>query len=99
MRMQADAAAQYTVASRPDLAETEVREAAVLEALLPPLLPEADVDAVLGEVIKSDALKGAEGNPKKALGMVLKGFFARVERGNVDSELVKRRAEAMLAAA
>ncbi|KZP34276.1 GatB/YqeY domain-containing protein, partial [Athelia psychrophila] len=91
----ADAAAQYTAASRPDLAETEIREAAVLGALLPPLLPEADVDVVLAEVMKSDEMKGVEG--KRALGIMLKGFYARVEKGNADSGLVKRKAEALLA--
>ncbi len=95
-----DAATEFQNASRPDLADKEHQEAAILAAFLPPLLPEAEIDRVLQAVIASpeiaDAIsKGAP--PQRALGQVFKAFYAHVDKANVDSELVRRRAQALLA--
>ncbi|KAM5535099.1 hypothetical protein V8D89_011185 [Ganoderma adspersum] len=94
-----DAATEFQKASRPDLADKEHQEAAILSAFLPPLLPEADVDRVLKEVIAAspEIAKGGA-PPQRALGQVFKAFYARVDKANVDPELVRRRAQAFLLA-
>ncbi|KAI1784253.1 GatB/YqeY domain-containing protein [Ganoderma leucocontextum] len=95
-----DAATEFQNASRPDLAEKEQQEAAILSAFLPPLLPESDIDRVLNEVLAtpeiSDAIsKGAP--PQRALGQVFKAFYAQADKTTVDPDLVRRRAQAFLA--
>jgi len=88
-----DAAAQFTKASRPELADKERREADVLTSFLPPLLSEAEIDLTLREVI--DALP-METNALKLQGKMLKAFYSKVEKSLVDPNVVKKRAEAML---
>ena len=67
----------------------------VLQAFVPPLLSEAEIDRKLQEVLAE--LKPARGD-KKALGQVFKVFYTQVDRSAVDTDLVKKRAEALLAA-
>ncbi|TFK83909.1 GatB/YqeY domain-containing protein [Polyporus arcularius HHB13444] len=97
----ADSAAEFAKASRPDLAEKEQHEAAILQAFLPPLLPEADIDRVLREVVASPAISEAvaKGPPQKALGQVFKAFYAQVDKSSVDPDLVRQRAQVLLAGA
>lgn len=92
-----ETAAEYEKASRLDLAEKERREASLLQAFLPPLLPEADIDRVLREVLAEQNTPAGESNSRKALGVVFKAFYAKIDRSSVDSELVRVRAEALLA--
>ncbi|RPD54195.1 GatB/YqeY domain-containing protein [Lentinus tigrinus ALCF2SS1-7] len=96
-----DAAAEFAKASRQDLAEKEQHEAAILEAFLPPLLPEADIDRVLREVLSTPAVSeaAAKGPPQKALGQVFKAFYAQVDKSSVDPDLVRQRAQALLSEA
>ncbi|KAH7915228.1 GatB YqeY domain-containing protein [Hygrophoropsis aurantiaca] len=89
-----DSAAQFIKASRPDLAEKERREADILSAFLPPLLSESDIDRVLKEVLVEQSITG---DPRKALGMVFKSFYSKVDKSSVDTDIVKKRAEALLA--
>ena len=93
---QTDAATEFTKAARPDLAEKEQREAALLTALLPPLLATAEIDRVLCEVLAepgvADAL--AKGPAPRALGQVFKAFYARVDKSDVDPDVVRARAQA-----
>ncbi|KAI0045280.1 GatB/YqeY domain-containing protein [Auriscalpium vulgare] len=88
-----DSAAQFTQAARPDLAEKEQREADYLSQFLPPLLPEAELDSILMEILHE---QGPQVDPRKATGRVLKAFYAKVDRSTVDPSLVKRRAEELL---
>lgn len=101
MYHQTDAAAEFARASRQDLAEKEKNEAAILEAFLPPLLPEADIGRILREVISmpptSEAI--AKGPPQKVLGQVFKAFYAQVDKSSVDPDLVRQGAQALLAEA
>ena len=96
--MQTDSAAEFAKASRQDLADKEQHEAAILQAFLPPLLPEADIDRVLREVLSSPAITEAtaKGPPQKALGQVFKAFYAQVDKSSVDPDLVRQRAQALL---
>jgi uncharacterized protein YqeY len=91
--VQHDSAGQFIKASRPDLAQKEQREADILSAFLPPLMSKVDIDRVLNEVIGETTL---DGEPRKILGRVYKAFYSKVDKSNVDTETVKRKAEALL---
>ena len=66
---------------------------------MPPLLPEADVDRLLKEIIvKQVTLTNDDPRKSIMIGKVFKTFYSRVDKASVDPDLVKRRAEALLAA-
>ncbi|KAG1761992.1 GatB YqeY domain-containing protein [Suillus occidentalis] len=88
-----DSAIQFVNASRPDLAQKEHREADILAAYLPPLMSETEIDRVLNEVITETTL---DGDSRKILGQVYKTFYSKVEKSTVDTNIVKRKAEALL---
>ncbi|KIK42907.1 hypothetical protein CY34DRAFT_804389 [Suillus luteus UH-Slu-Lm8-n1] len=88
-----DSAIQFVNASRPDLAQKEHREADVLAAYLPPLMSETEIDRVLNEVITETTL---DGDSRKILGQVYKTFYSKVDKSTVDTNIVKRKAEALL---
>lgn len=94
---QFDSADQFNRASRSDLAAKERQEADFLAAFLPPLLPEAEIDRILKGVI-SEQLSETQVDSRKSIGKVFKTFYAQVNRASVDPDLVRRRAEALLAA-
>lgn len=94
---QIDSADQFNRASRPDLAAKERQEADFLAGFLPPLLPEAEVDRILKMAI-SEQPSETQVDPRKSIGKVFKTFYAKVDRSSVDPGLVRRRAEALLAA-
>lgn len=89
-----DSAAQFVSASRPDLAEKERREVDILSSFLPPLLTQNEIDRVLRDVL---AEHKPDGDRRRALGKVFKAFYAKVDKTTVDTDLVKRRAETLLA--
>ncbi|KAH0827575.1 GatB YqeY domain-containing protein [Lanmaoa asiatica] len=88
-----DSASQFVKGERLDLAEKEAREAEIITAYLPPMLSEAEIDRVLKEVASSCP---RDGNPKRVLGSILKSFYSRINKANVDPDLVKSRAEALV---
>lgn len=90
---QTESTAQFMEGERHDLAEREVREAEIISAFLPPMLSEVEIDRVLKEVA-SDCPR--DGNPKKVLGLIFKSFYSKIDKTNVDPDLVKSRAEALL---
>jgi len=92
---QLDSAVQFNQASRPDLAGKEQQEADLLVRFLPPLLPEAEVDRILQDVM-TEQVSQAQDDPRKSIGRIFKAFYARVDRASVDPDLLKRRAEALL---
>jgi len=83
-----DAAAQYTAAARPELAEKEVVEANILAEFLPPPLSEAEVDTVLRKILFEDG--------ETHLGKVFKSFYAVMDKSRVDSETVYKRINVLL---
>ncbi|KII92231.1 hypothetical protein PLICRDRAFT_154596 [Plicaturopsis crispa FD-325 SS-3] len=93
-----EAATKYVSASRPDLAETETREAALLEAYVPPLLPESEISRVLGEVAAEETEPlPVDGKAKgRAEGRLLKAFYTRVDKALVDPAVVKRCVDRLL---
>jgi uncharacterized protein YqeY len=65
----------------------------VLSTFLPPLLAESEIDRVLRGVL---AEHKPEGDARRALGQVLKAFYAKVDKSTVDPDLVNRRTETLL---
>ncbi|KAJ7874685.1 GatB/YqeY domain-containing protein [Mycena olivaceomarginata] len=86
-----DAAAQYTAAGRPELAEKEASEANLLSQFLPPTLSSAEVDDALRKIL-ADMPSDAQKRP----GNVFKVFYTVVDKSTVDAEMVKRRLNALL---
>ncbi|KAH8119359.1 Yqey-like protein-domain-containing protein [Phellopilus nigrolimitatus] len=92
-----DSAVQFSAASRPELAETEKREADYLAALLPPLMSEADIDTTLQKLADEHNLPSpAWPDPKRSIGLLSKAFFSQVDGSLVDSQTVRKRAQAIL---
>ncbi|KAL4080202.1 Yqey-like protein-domain-containing protein [Scleroderma yunnanense] len=87
--------AEFTKGGRTDLVEREAREAEIISAFVPPMMPEAQIDLALKEVL-AEYPEDSNSNPCKSLGVVLKTFYSKVDKSNVDADLVKRRAEALL---
>jgi hypothetical protein len=86
-----DAIAAYKDAGRPELAEKETKELAVLEEYLPEQMLEDDLRKLVREVISET---GAE--DKSAFGRVMGQVMARA-KGQADGALVKRMVEEELA--
>ena len=90
---QTESASQFMKGERHDLAEKETQEAGIISAFLPPMLSEAEIDGVLKEVASNCP---RDGSPRKVLGLIFKSFYSKVDKANVDPDLVKSRAEALL---
>ncbi|KAJ7668390.1 GatB/YqeY domain-containing protein, partial [Mycena polygramma] len=87
-----EAAAQFTAAARPDLAENELFEVDLLSQFLPPLLSEAQVELHLKEILADLGKDGASPKP----GNIFKVFYSVVDKSTVDSDMVKRRLDVLL---
>ncbi len=82
-----DSAQQYTAAARPELAETETAEAAILEAYLPEQLSEEAIEETVNEIIASLGVAGPQ-----AMGQVMgavKGKLGNTADGATIARLVK----------
>lgn len=90
VKQRQDAAAEYEKGDRPELAEKERAEAAVLEVFLPKQLDEADTKAAVEAAI---AETGAAG--KQDMGKVMKAVMAK-HQGLVDGKLVSQLAGQLL---
>jgi uncharacterized protein YqeY len=88
-----ESASQFVKGERSDLAEKETCEAKIISAFLPPMLSEAEIDRVLKEVASSCPHNGSS---KKVLGLIFKSFYSKIDKANVDPDLVKSRAEVLL---
>lgn len=58
VKQRKDSARIYTEQGRPDLAEPEVAQAAIIEAFLPAQLSEAEVEAVVSKIIADTGASG-----------------------------------------
>ena len=82
-----DSAEQYAAADRPELAEQERSELAVLEEYLPEQLSEADIQTAITEAIASLGVSGPQ-----AMGQVIgavKGKLGNAADGGTIARLVK----------
>lgn len=90
---QAESAADFEKASRPELAEKEREEADILLTFVPPLLSEAEIDRKLSDIISESKPQARD---KKAQGLILKQFYSSIDRSTVDTNLVTARVKALL---
>jgi len=85
-----DSAEQYENAGRPELAEKERAEIAILQGYLPKQLNEDETRTVVQELIKELGL-----DQKSQLGQLMKAAMAKY-KGQIDGKLVSRFAGEML---
>ncbi|KAH0589304.1 hypothetical protein H2248_005066 [Termitomyces sp. 'cryptogamus'] len=86
-----DAVSKFVQASRQDLADGLLQEAAIIEKFLPPLLSATDIDEALCQAIA--ALPEAA---QKSHGQIFKIFYQEIDRSAVDTNLVKQRLNTLL---
>jgi len=82
----------YTAANRPDLAEGENAEIAILSAYMPEQMSDADVDALVAEAISATGAASA-----KEMGKVM-GWLGPKTKGRVDGKVLSGKVTAALAA-
>lgn len=91
---QKDAASQFINGSRPELADSELREAAFLANLLPAAMSENEIDGILAQIAEENNI-GPGSDPKRSTGLILKAFYAKVDKSAVDGQVVKQRVDAL----
>jgi uncharacterized protein YqeY len=90
-KTRADSAQQYDDAGRPELAEKERAEIAIIQAYLPAQLDEGEARAIVQGKIAELGLSS-----KKEMGQLMKAVMAD-HKGTVDGKLVQRLAGELLA--
>jgi uncharacterized protein YqeY len=90
IKQRKDAADQFKAGGRPDLAEKEDAERAILEAFLPPQASPEEIERVVAEKIAELTVTDKAG-AGKLIGAIVKHFA-----GNADSSLIKAAVERSL---
>ena len=89
IKQRRDSVEQFRNGGRPELADKEAAEIAILEAYLPPPVDAAELERIVREVIAETGASSA-----KDMGRVMKGVMAklagRTADGKIISELVKQ---------
>ena len=93
--IQNESAAQFRAASRNDLAEKEDAEVALLTEYLPAQMSEADIVARLKSIIEA---AGSSLDKQRGMGMLIKEFYAQVDKAAVQGDLVAKKARELLSA-
>ena len=88
VKQRKESAQQYTDAGRPELAENELAEAAVMEVYLPKQLSEAEVEAELEKII-AEVGATQQSDMGKVMGVATKRLAGLAE-GRLISALVKK---------
>jgi len=88
LKQRKDSAAIYVEQSRPELAENELAEAAVLEHYLPKQMSMEELEAAIRDVIAQTGARGAK-DMGKVMGVASKQLAGKAE-GRIISETVKR---------
>ena len=91
-----DSAEAFQAGNRPELAEKELAEAALLSAYLPAALSEADIDAIVAEEVAAAAQAGDGTASMRLMGQVIKAVNARVA-GRAEGAVVAAKVKAALA--
>ena len=90
IKQRRDSIEQFRNGGRPELADKEQAEIAILEAYLPPPLDAAELESIV-----ADAIAEAGATSPKDMGRVMKGVMARLggraADGKIVSELVKKK--------
>lgn len=84
-----DAIAQYTQGNRPDLAETETQELAILEEYLPKQLSDEEISQVIDDLIASTGATSAK-DMGKVMGPAMQQLKGKAD-GKKVQELVKQK--------
>jgi len=87
IKQRKESIAQYEKAARKDLADKEKFEISVLEAYLPPQLPQSEIDAIVAEAIASTGAK-SPADMGKVMGVLKPKLAGRADMGRI-SGLVK----------
>jgi len=90
-----DSAQAYTDGRRPELAEKELAEAAVLQAYLPAALTEDELDALVTEEVAAAAATLGAAPTMKQMGQVIKAVNARAQ-GRAEGAVVAAKVRAAL---
>jgi len=90
VKSRTDSAEQYDAAGRPELAEKERAEIALLEAYLPAQLTEDEAREIVRRTIEELGI-----SEKKQIGQLMKTVMAR-HKGELDGKLVQRLAGELL---
>jgi uncharacterized protein YqeY len=89
-KRRAEAAGAFRAGGRPELAEQEEAEAAIIEAYLPAELSDADLDAIV-----ADAVASTGASSPKDMGQVMKAAMAVVD-GRADGRRVSAKVKEAL---
>ncbi len=89
IKQRRDSAAQYEDAGRPELADQERSEIAIIETYLPAALSAAEIDAMIAEAIQSAGASGMQ-DMGKVMGLLKPRMQGRADMGQV-SGLVKQK--------
>ena len=92
IKQRRDAAAQYTAGGRPELADNENAEIAILETFLPRQLSDAELQALVQEAVTASGAKGP-----KDMGAVMKALMPKVQ-GKAEGKRVSEAVKTALAA-
>lgn len=88
VKQRKDSAAIYTEQGRPDLAEPELLQVAVIEKFLPAQLSEAEVEAVIAKIIADNGAAGM-GSMGKVMGLASAELAGKAD-GKTISSIVKK---------
>lgn len=91
-----DSAEAYSAGNRPELAEKELAEAAILQAYLPAALSEAELDTLVAEEVAAAAAALGEQPTMKQMGQVIKAVNARAQ-GRAEGALIAAKVRSALA--
>jgi uncharacterized protein YqeY len=86
-----ESAEAYTAGNRPELAQKEEAEAAILSQYIPAPLTQAEVDQIVAE-----ELAAVDGATMKQMGQIIKAVNARVQ-GRADGSMIAAKVRAGLA--
>ena len=88
VKMRKDSAEIFTTQNRPDLAEPELAQIAVIEKFLPAQLSEAEVEAIIAKIIAETGASGIA-SMGKVMGLATAQIGGQAE-GKVISGIVKK---------
>ena len=91
VKQRKDSAAIYVEEGRPDLAEPEVQQAAVIEKFLPKQLSEAEVEAIVAQIIADNGFSGMA-----AMGQLM-GIASKKLAGSADGKTISTIVKKLLA--
>ena len=91
VKQRKDSASIYTEQGRPDLAEPELAQVAVIEKFLPAQMSEAEVEAVVAKIIADNGLSGMA-----AMGQVM-GIASKELAGQTDGKTISTLVKKLLA--